>query len=674
MNLGALWATLGVDASRLADAEKAMLSFTDRVRGMALRASAYIGGIFAAKKMYDFAAASATAAAEMEGVGAAFRRVATPGLLEDLQKATSGTVSNLELMKSAVQAKNFQIPLDQLATLLEFANKRAQDTGQSVDYLVQSIVMGIGRKSVMILDNLGISATQLREKFKGLGDEQVTTMDYARGVGEIATESLKETGGVIETSAIKTQQLNAQMKNLQETVGSHLNPALNVMKKHLMELMDGLAMTFFKQDITTEKAQQRLEVYANTLKGMDEQAAREEMVKYIWNMGRNLEDLEKKFAPFKEEGQMGVLDSKKWTELYVSQENEIDVVKKLIELARQFDFSMIPGADPETPEKIDKTIGALNIMKERLEALQKQLGEASTEKVPVLVSQIRDLEEAIETYKEGMMLPRADELAWGMEPIINVEKLKFKIPSITNVKDLPEMKTLQKELANIMRFDVALGDTYDAGAAVIQAYTNTIQELIAEGYSPQDRAIKKLTEDLKDLTTAQDMANSAAQRGNDLGMITASVLQDVGAGIAGNAQAWISMGDTMMRVLQEIIGKQLVAAFVSILQGETSKKGLGGLVTAAAGLVALSALWETAKSQLSGAAKMAEGGVVPPGYPNDTYPALLTSGEIVENPKKLGSSTAGITNNLHLTLDAEITGRKLYLVLKKYEQHLTKTT
>jgi len=31
----------------------------------------------------------------------------------------------------------------------------------------------------------------------------------------------------------------------------------------------------------------------------------------------------------------------------------------------------------------------------------------------------------------------------------------------------------------------------------------------------------------------------------------------------------------------------------------------------------------------------AEGGVVPPGYPNDTYPALLSSGEVVFTPDQL---------------------------------------
>ena len=40
---------------------------------------------------------------------------------------------------------------------------------KSVDFLVNSIVTGIGRKSVLILDNLGLSAVDVNEKFKESG-------------------------------------------------------------------------------------------------------------------------------------------------------------------------------------------------------------------------------------------------------------------------------------------------------------------------------------------------------------------------------------------------------------------------------------------------------------------------------------------------------------------------
>ena len=123
-----------------------------------------IGATFAVDAIRQFVSESVNLAAQAEGVKAAFDRMNNPQLLDNLRKATAGTVDDLKLMQTAVQAKNFRIPMDVLAKGLEFAQRRAQETGQSVDYMVDSFVTGLGRKSVMILDNLGISASELKEK------------------------------------------------------------------------------------------------------------------------------------------------------------------------------------------------------------------------------------------------------------------------------------------------------------------------------------------------------------------------------------------------------------------------------------------------------------------------------------------------------------------------------
>ena len=101
-----------------------------------------------------------------EGVRNAFERLNQPGLLDNLREATHGTVTNLELMKAAVKFNDFNLPLKELGTMLAFAQQKAKDTGQSVDYMVDSIVTGLGRKSLMILDNLGLSAAEIKEKMK----------------------------------------------------------------------------------------------------------------------------------------------------------------------------------------------------------------------------------------------------------------------------------------------------------------------------------------------------------------------------------------------------------------------------------------------------------------------------------------------------------------------------
>jgi len=125
----------------------------------------------AIRGLTDLAIHAKELADSAKGVVPAFERLDRPGLLRNLVESTGGTVSNLELMRQAVRASNFEIPVKNLGKLFQFAAIRAKETGESVDFLVNSIISGIGRKSPLILDNLGISAVRLRKELKGVGVE-----------------------------------------------------------------------------------------------------------------------------------------------------------------------------------------------------------------------------------------------------------------------------------------------------------------------------------------------------------------------------------------------------------------------------------------------------------------------------------------------------------------------
>jgi hypothetical protein len=177
-----------------------------------------MAGAFAVERIFSFGKELLELGGIAEGVESAFKRIAGVNTLNDLKDATRGTVSELELMKRAVSAQNLGLPVENLASLFEFATKRAQDTGESVDYLVNSIVTGIGRKSPLILDNLGISAIQLREKLKGVGMESASVAEVAAAVGEIAADSMRESGEIIETNAIKMQKMKAAWDDFKKSL------------------------------------------------------------------------------------------------------------------------------------------------------------------------------------------------------------------------------------------------------------------------------------------------------------------------------------------------------------------------------------------------------------------------------------------------------------------------
>jgi len=123
-------------------------------------------------------------------------------LMEQLREATHGTVTEIELMRGATQAKYLGIDLKNLPTLFEFAARRAKDTGQNIDYLVNSIVTGIGRKSPLILDNLGIQMSDIdREiksvaidvgRWKGKMDALTRTLYFQEAAVRVANKGIKE--------------------------------------------------------------------------------------------------------------------------------------------------------------------------------------------------------------------------------------------------------------------------------------------------------------------------------------------------------------------------------------------------------------------------------------------------------------------------------------------------
>lgn len=169
-----------------------------------------------AKQFVTIAVEAAALSGKVEGVERAFNRAFPQGvsLLNDLRVATHGTVTDFELMQQTLRATNLGVAVEKLPILLEFAAARAQQTGESVDYLVDSIVRGIGRKSVLVLDNLGLSATRLKEQFDGASIASQSVGDVTTAVAKIAKEELEKMGGYVDTNATKVDRLKAAWTNL----------------------------------------------------------------------------------------------------------------------------------------------------------------------------------------------------------------------------------------------------------------------------------------------------------------------------------------------------------------------------------------------------------------------------------------------------------------------------
>jgi len=203
-----------------------------------------IKGVFAAGVITDFASSvgsvinqSVKLAMEAEGVRAAFMRLNHPGLLKELREATSGLITDLDLMKLAVRGGQFQIPLEQMASLLKFAGSRARDTGADVRNLATDIIEGIGKNSIEKLDNLGISAVRIKTAFS-------ETKDMASAVGTVITEEMEKAGESTLTVADQFERLKVKLKNESTEMGNNFLPILSGLASFAEFSLNKINMSF----------------------------------------------------------------------------------------------------------------------------------------------------------------------------------------------------------------------------------------------------------------------------------------------------------------------------------------------------------------------------------------------------------------------------------------------
>ena len=313
---------------------------------------ATIGASFAVDVIKQFISESVELGATMEGVRGAFERFANPDTMDRLRDAVSGTVNDLKLMQMAVRAKNFKIPMDVLAKGLQFATKRAVETGESVDYLVESFVIGLGRESVKILDNLGISTLEIQRKTKELGD--MTT-----AVGAIMDEEFAKAGERIVTTSMKVDQQRAAITNLKTAIGEKLLP---VYSAFLNGTLNGLENINFILD-DQEKGYKRLFVaarsYYNITKfGLDLVTNPLKAFKSL--LGQTKEEVEEtttefdkglpnvaawtdKFSEMQSQADQGVKSQKEATEAYQNKLQEL--LPTLQRVGYEIDRAFNPGED-----------------------------------------------------------------------------------------------------------------------------------------------------------------------------------------------------------------------------------------------------------------------------------------------------------------------------------------
>ena len=362
-----------------------------------------IGASFAVDIIQQFAAESIDLASKMEGVQAAFNRLNDPNLLTNLRAATAGTVDDLKLMQTAVKADNFRIPMDVLAKGLEFAQRRAQATGESVDYMVDSFVTGLGRESVKILDNLGISSLELQEKTKELGS-------MAAAVGQIMDQEFEKVGARVTTTSMKIDQQRAAITNLKSEIGEKLLP---VYSAFLTQTNKGLSKLNFILD-DQEKGYKRLFVAAksyfditkfgvdlvtNPLKALlglfGETEEEVEKVSVEFNKGLpSITAWSDKFGQMQEQADEGAKKQREAVEAYNNKLKEL--LPTLQRVSYEIDQAFNPGEDTSGNLAHNLGFAEVNMELEQLEKTTEEFGSTSKKTYDEMIEGFFNFEQATE--------------------------------------------------------------------------------------------------------------------------------------------------------------------------------------------------------------------------------------------------------------------------------------
>ena len=213
--------------------------------------------------------------------------------------------------------------------------------------------------------------------------------------------------------------------------------------------------------------------------------------------------------------------------------------------------------------------------------------------------------------------------------------------------------------------------------AKVEVLTNRMRDLAEMKNFGWQEEFKQIADEIDKLSMQANALTTLESAFTDLFTISKDKFEDFG----GWMTDWLtSLGENLSRILAEFVAKKLVGTIAKALTGEgqdmaevltsiafgkaksyealaiavaeAAKMGYPALLvsipSAVATVIGALGAGAASASAISGAATgpagFKEGGIVPAGFPNDTFPAMLTSGEIILPPNKATEFADQIVN------------------------------
>ena len=232
---------LGVKGAR--KSTKVIGGVTNGLKGLAKEALKAGAVFYGAKGIIEGIKHTAQISGQLKGVEVSFKNLAkgiggTGDTLGKLQKATGGTVSNLDLMTQANNAMLLSVfeSNDQMAEAFDIAQRLGTALGKDTLFGVESLVTGMGRQSKMMLDNLGImiDIDEANENYAKANNLSASSLTDQQKKLAFNNETMRKARELVEnlgekqfTTSQRIDILKASATNMAGVIGTALTPAFN---------------------------------------------------------------------------------------------------------------------------------------------------------------------------------------------------------------------------------------------------------------------------------------------------------------------------------------------------------------------------------------------------------------------------------------------------------------
>lgn len=230
-----------------------------------------------------------------------------------------------------------------------------------------------------------------------------------------------------------------------------------------------------------------------------------------------------------------------------------------------------------------------------------------------------------------------------------IEETEQKILKAQTQNEINRLVEIKKSLEQEYEWRVSYADKI---ASLQNEINKNLTSQIEDNYESSNRAFEQsINEDLANLREyfrnvideANEMtANIKIEPIITFGQRLAETLYQMSDGLREGADSWMRFGDMALSIIFKVASALIYEILLNAIKGATQSANATGpfAVFVLPAMIAL-ATGIVMTAIRSAMPKMAQGGIVPPGYPNDTYPALLTSGEVVIPPRKLREFALG---------------------------------